>query len=286
MFAVPRVIARTQLGRQAVRSFAANPFGGDAWRTDKNAFKTLILKAASGGAAPERRELFGYLAISFGDVDADKDGFITPDEFDELMEKVASLPRRFGMAPSWILEFGGDLNKRTASRRAMFDGVDSAKAGKIGLTQFIEWAYGHIFLKAKTIDFGKVDLAHLGQYTKADFLEYMEIALKDPTSGSGTTLYNFLLTVFVTVDESNSGKIDASNFDALITAAAETPRFFGLAPLESNAADRKAIFDLMDDTKSGHVTFRKFLKWTFKHALQKIDDNKAGLGYVAPWAAE
>merc|ERR1711862_1043195 len=99
---------------------------------------------------PEARELYGFLALSFADVDTDKDGFINAPQFNRLCEKVAALPRRFGMAPSWQAEYGNDVNKRDAARKVMFDEID-AKHGpgrnKIGLHQWVDWATSHIMDK-------------------------------------------------------------------------------------------------------------------------------------------
>jgi len=35
----------------------------------------------------------------------------------------------------------------------------------------------------------------------------------------------------------------------------------------------------MDDTKSGLITFRKFLEWTVTHTAGKVENHKAGKGY-------
>merc|ERR1711953_1389525 len=51
------------------------------------------------------------------DADKSKTGKLTVAEFDELCENVASLPRRFGLAPSWEQEYGGSMEKRLASRK-------------------------------------------------------------------------------------------------------------------------------------------------------------------------
>merc|ERR1712224_1160869 len=74
--------------------------------------------------------------------------------FDGLCEDVASLPRRFGLAPSWEKEYG-TVERRTASRKAMFDMLDLRQGpprGWIGLEQFVNWATDHLITKVATID--------------------------------------------------------------------------------------------------------------------------------------
>jgi len=52
-----------------------------------------------------------------------------------------------------------------------------------------------------------------------------------------------------------------------------------LAPPDGTAEERKAIFAAMDDTKSGLITFRKFLEWVVTHTAGKVEAQKAGKGY-------
>merc|ERR1712032_1507462 len=69
------------VARPSVRSFsAASPWGTDGWRHDKNAFKAWCTAAVAPGSSKEKREFFGFLALSFGDVDTNKDGFINLEE--------------------------------------------------------------------------------------------------------------------------------------------------------------------------------------------------------------
>jgi len=149
---------------------AASTWGADAWRHDKAAFKDWIGAAMKDENSIEKRQLYAHLALAFGDVDVDKDGFINKPEFDRLLEKVAALPRRFGMAPSWRAEYGGDKDERIATRGRLFDGIDGTAGfqprGKLAMGQFLNWSYMHIFQKAATIDPEKVAFRHVEEYTK------------------------------------------------------------------------------------------------------------------------
>jgi len=267
----------------AVRAFAAHsPWGSDTWRHDKNAF-AYWCKDAVKDSTDSQRELYGFLAVAFGDVDANKDGLINAKEFDLLCEKVASLPRRFGFAPSWEKEYGGDRQKRAAARKAMFDAIDTRNGparGSLGLKQFCRWAKDHIVGKVATLDMkSKVDFAHVEDYDEVTFINYLEHAVNNPTSGAYASLYNFLLTLFVEADLKCKGTINRSEFDLIVDRAAQVPRQFGLAPAGSSKELRDKIFNSMDDNNSGTITFRKFVLWTVTHAQGKIKDHRAGKGY-------
>merc|ERR1712048_1041795 len=146
-------------------------------------------------------------------------------------------------------EYGGSVEKRTAARKAMFDAID-AKAGTsrgwIGCAQFVDWAFTHVAGKAGTIG-----------ATEGDLLKTLEVACSDKNSREYAGLYEFLLTLFVEVDEGCKGEISFNEFNGLIERAALVPRTFGLAPPDGTAEERKAIFASMDDTKTGLITFRK-----------------------------
>lgn len=281
--AIRAASSQGMLRQVGARSFSNHsPWGEEAWRHDKNIFKTWCTAAMAPGTKAER-EMYGFLAMAFGDVDADKDGLIDADEFDLLCEKVAALPRRFGMAPSWEKEFNGNMEARKASRGAMFVALDIRNGparGTIGLKQFCRWARAHVGRKVSTLQVkSKVDFAHVEDYDEAEFMNYLEYAVNNPTSGAYTSLYKFLLTIFVESDKNCKGTINRQEFDVLLDRAAAVPRQFGLAPNDSSEEIRNKLFNSMDDNKSGTITFRKFLAWTMAHSKLKIQLQREGRGY-------
>merc|ERR1712107_301263 len=74
---------------------------GEIWRVDRTASVSFCKAAAAAEPSQAKREWNGFLSLAFADVDSAKTGMINPDQFDELCEQVARLPRRFGLAPSW-----------------------------------------------------------------------------------------------------------------------------------------------------------------------------------------
>lgn len=265
------------------RTCAASPWGGESWRYDKTAFTQFCKDACAPGNSNAKREMYGFLAIAFGDVDADKDGFINDQEFDLLCEKVASLPRRFGFAPSWVEEYNGDATLRKKTRKHMFNALDGRNGpprGVIGMKQFVRWANDHIVSKIATVDTNtKVDFYHIEDYDEQTFLNYLEHALNNPSSSEFASFYEFLLAIFIETDTECKGTIARGEFDALLTRAAQVPRLFGLAPSSASKEERDNIFKSMDINNEGYVTFRKFVQWTVDHTKLKIRKQRAGEGF-------
>jgi len=259
----------------AVRAAStADVWGRDEWRFEKEAFKKWVVASGTKGSI-EERQMYAYLAASFGDCDVDKSGFINFAQFDRLLENVAALPRRWGYAPSWRAEYG-TIEKRHAARKAMFDAIDGAgdhkPRGKIAMAQFVHWAKAHIAGKTPTLADCKHDVAlrHLEHHTEKEFLEFLDDAVNKKKSGASASLYNYLLTIFVEADEACKGYIHFDEFNKLIDLAAASPRFFGLAPDTQDVKARRAMFDAMDKQNTGSVTFRKFLRFNREHIRAKL----------------
>merc|ERR1712130_848589 len=153
----------------SVRAFsAASPWGTDHWRHSKAAFKDWTKAAVAPGVSREKREFFGFCALSFGDVDTNKDGFINLEEFDRLLEKVAAVPRRFGLAPVQT----SDPLTRQMGHKKIFDKLDTkagSARGVLGLDQFVEWAFEHVAGRVGKVPAKDVGLYAVQDYTEADY---------------------------------------------------------------------------------------------------------------------
>jgi len=255
----------------------ASPWGTATWRYDKTEFLKFCQNASLDTPGPAKREWNGFLALSFADVDADKDGKINAAEFDILCESVAKLPRRFGLAPTWEVEYDGDIAKRTATRQKMFDMIDGMHGplrGWIGCAQFIHWATNHVASKVAGVKTMGVDFYHVADYTKEDFLKAIDTAVHDPASADHKNFYEFLLTIFVEEDHQCKGVVDKQGFARLVDRAAFVPRHFGLAPPSADAARVAELYAEMEDYRLKGVTFRKFLQWTTEHTKGKIEAHK------------
>jgi len=258
---------------------AASPWGTALWRVDRTEFVAFCKAAAADTPSQSKREWNGFLTLAFADADKSKTGKLTVAEFDELCENVAALPRRFGLAPSWEQEYGGSIENRLAARKKMFDAIDAMNGtarGWIGPAMFINWATKHVAgkvagnVEARSATGKMVDLYHIADYDKDDFLKAMKIAMADRKSPEYTRLYEFLLTVFVEEDHECRGVVSFEGFERLVARAAKVPRTFGLAPSESSKEELRKLYDSMEDTRMGGVTFRKFLQWSVEHLWTKV----------------
>jgi hypothetical protein len=258
-----------------------SPWGTDHWRHDKKAFirwcKEAILEDSKA-----RRELYGFAALNFGDVDTDKDGFINQGQFDRYLESVAAIPRRFGLAPVSSV----DRSTRLANHTVIFDQIDAKDGparGKLGLDQVLRWTIDHVAGKIAHIPEGDVGLYHVEDYSEAEYVGFIERAVNKPGSYEHVSFYNFILNVFIEADTQCEGRVTYDQFGQLLSRAASVPRHFGLAPADVDESVRKAMFKAMelkrDGVPQGFVTHRKFWEWTVEHTKMKIDLQKAGKGW-------
>jgi len=257
-----------------------SPWGTDHWRHDKKAFIAWCNNAVKdqGNA---KNEFYGFCALSFGDVDVDKDGFINVEQFDRLLEKVAAIPRRYGLAPL----SSEDPEERLKRHKVIFDALDTKNGparGVLGLDQCMEWTFEHLAGKIAQIPAGDVSLYHPEDYTETQYLAFIERALV-PGSHENSEYYNFILNCFVEADTKCQGRVNYEQFGELLCRAASVPRQFGLAPDTVDEAVRKEMFAKMElkrgEVGQGYVTARKFWEWTLEHTKMKIELQKAGKGW-------
>jgi Ca2+-binding EF-hand superfamily protein len=257
--------------------------GGCPWQYDKTAFKNWLKNAFANPRGKERRELYGFVAECFLDADGDRDGLVGQDEFDFLIENAAALPRRFGLAPSWV-ECYGDVAHRQQARAQMFSEMDKHKRGKIGMEEWVQFVMNHIEGKVATMPMDTLDFCHLENSGAQQFIDFLGRALADRHSEEFKSLYEFLFKTFVESDVDENGAITRAQFDILIEDAAQAPRKLGLAPTTaqtypteaSKVAARDAEFAAMDIDRAGTVTFDKFMNWAITHIAGKVQEAQSG----------
>lgn len=258
-------------------------FATPGWQTVASAFAPWVRAAVEKLRSKERQELYTFLSDCFMDADADRDGFVSSEEFDFLCEKAAALPRRFGLAPSWRDHYG-TVEARQVARKELFKKVDSSNRGAIGMDDWVQYAFRHIAEKVKGMYKETLDFADLPKAGRDKFIAFLKVATGDRKSREYTELYMFLFNNFVLADKDAKGAVTAEQFDYLVEMSADAPRSLGLAPKTSEMfsgdaerlAARTQLFKSMDKDGGGTITFDEYLEYTMGHIAGKVQGEAAG----------
>jgi len=260
--------------------------GLESAEDSKEGFVTFIKAATQSRSCKEYWELYQFLLKCFTQVDTDFDGLISSADFDSMVDAAASMPRRFGFAPT-VAELFQSPEQKLQSRMALFAQLDVNNTGYVNFDQWLNFIYPHICEKAATLD-PKQAKSRM-ERSKADFVAWTVAACKSRHSMEYKELYSFLLHCFTKADTDLDGRIDAQTFDLLVDVAANAPRLFGFAPPASalyktaaqKAAGRKAIFDQMHDS-AGYIHFETWLNYCYTHICQKARSLDITLTGVPP----
>jgi len=250
------------------------------WQVEKGAFKRWVRSAINYPSSSERRELYDFLCECFMDADSDKDGLVKAAEFDFLVEKAATLPRRFGLAPMWTEQYN-DVAQRQQGRAQMFAQMDTDRSGSIGLDEWINFSLQHIAEKVRTMSTATVDFNNLAAVGVQGFIQFLRKALSSTQCEEYKELYGFFYRNFVEADLDQKGTITLEQFDVLVEKSAAAPRQLGLAPtsaamfasVQDRVASRKQLFDNMDADRSGTITFQEYLGYTLQHIADKLHEH-------------
>lgn len=100
--------------------------------------------AMNDSQSPESIRLYYHLLKVFTDADKNFNGRIDVEEFTNLIETAAFLPRKHGIAPHKELSFKGDNNALKERRAFEFATIDVDKSGTISFDEFLGYCRRHI----------------------------------------------------------------------------------------------------------------------------------------------
>jgi len=253
----------------------------------KQQFIKFVTGALKGKDSPEYKQLYHFLLKCFTDSDNNFDGRIGFLEFEMLIEIAASLPRRFGYAPSTPELYKTD-SERLSTRRVLYNTLRSAPAGSsttwqvkdsndfVSFSTWLEYVLGHI--KEKAAQLRDVDKRSPWDSTKEEFRNFVICAARSRQTQEFKQFYYFVLKCFTDADNDMDGRIDAQQFDRVIDIAAAAPRRWGLAPTTSDmyANDkerieaRTTIFRSLDKKGTGFIEFDTWLEYIYEHICAKV----------------
>jgi len=134
-------------------------------------FKDWVVAACRDKKSLEYKDLYGFLFDVFVKADADMDGLVNFEEFDNMIEIAAQAPRKFGYAPPTSVMHKTE-GERIKHRKAMFVAIDTEQSGAITFEDWLRFCYGHICEKAKTLD-GSLSSQHLTLKYEGNKLSFM-----------------------------------------------------------------------------------------------------------------
>jgi len=247
-------------------------------KDDRASFVYFIKKACEDHDTPEFVELRRFLMDCFVEVDRDFDGFVGREDFDSLVEKAGSLPRKWGFAPTSTEMFATEEAKKTWRDQA-FKEVNKSGTGTIPIDEWENWCLEHVALKAKLLN---TAYAESKMKTNADdFKHWICAAARTRHCPEYKELYHFLRDCFMKADTSNVGLISAAEFDAMVELAGAAPRKFGFAPPSSEtytsdaariAARTKMFNEIASKSIRGlkdKLPFNAWLEWAYAHICAK-----------------
>lgn len=262
-----------------------NKAGGDlpVWDEADTAeeFAQFCAAATTSKQSKEFQKLYFHLLRCFSDADITKTGCIGVEQFDGLIDRAASAPRKFGFAPSNSDVFLSEEDRKLYRSR-LFREINQDRSGLISFREFLKWAMDHIRAKvthgAAPWKAGVGRLSLIETSSTEDFVQFLKDATASTRSPAYRGLYFHLLRCFTDADTTKSGVIDFEGFDGLIDKAAQAPRKYGFAPstdqLYRTEVERKqaraALFKTIDKYGSGTIGFDDFLDWATTHIRAKV----------------
>lgn len=193
----------------------------------KEEFVIWLQAAINNRESGAARELYQFLVNCFVRADKECVGTVSTDRFDDLIEEAAALPRKYGFAPTSSQMFK-TVQDRKAARERQFKEIDKDQNGTITLDEWVLYAENHVFSKASSLPKDYLS-GSANDVSKDEFVTFIKKAVNKGTP-EYKQLYFFLLQVFSIGDTDRDGRIEPSEFDRMVEAAAASPRRYGLAP--------------------------------------------------------
>eukprot|EP00494_Astrolonche_serrata_P001320 UN01326 len=120
-----------------------------------------------------------------------------------------------------------------------------------------------------------LDMDHMDKET---FLSFCRKAVADMRGAEFRAFYKKLFDHFMQADHNLDGYIDFDQFEKLVELSAYNVRRLGLAPKteemyktdEDRVKERRKMFDRMDASGTGRITFDEYVKFTLSHLKGKL----------------
>jgi len=207
-------------------------------------------------------ELYNILLRAFVSADVDFDGKIGVEEFDQMIENAASLPRKFGYK-WWGEETYADDASRIKAHEDLFKSIDENGDGAVSFDEWLAYSLKQCVDKSNELP------TAMDESSKDAFIAECK-ASATPGSEAHRKLYWFNVKCFQLADADRDGMVSGDEFDKMIEAATSTQKRLGLPVPFATSEERQECFKKMDENGDGSVSFDEWLKFSVDEIINKI----------------
>merc|ERR1711915_319190 len=207
-------------------------------------------------------ELYNMLLRSFALADTDYDGQVSVEEFANMIEAAAALPRKFGYN-WWEEDLVADEGAKIKHYEEFFKKIDENGDGSITFDEWLGFALKNYQEKSSQIPIGFDGAA------KEMFVNACKESNKEG-SAAHKSVYWFQWKCFQAADADRDGQVSADEFDKMIEMATKNQKRLGLPVPFSTAEERAATFKAMDENGDGSISFDEWLAFSNKEIISKV----------------
>lgn len=208
-------------------------------------------------------ELYNILLRSFVAADVDLDGKVSVEEFDSMIEAAAALPRKFAYK-WWDEDKCPDEASRKKVREELFMKIDENNDGGVSFDEWLAFALGNY----KTICATALPKA-FDALEKDAFVGVVKGAA-EAGSPAYKTLYFFHWKCFQAADADRDGQVSEDEFDKMVDLATSAQKRLGLPAPFATSAERKEMFQKMDENGDGSISFDEWLGFSLEQIFKLV----------------
>lgn len=233
-------------------------------KTEFDFFMQRALASFKSGASTDDCyiELYNILLRAFVSADVDYDGKIGMEEFDQMIENAASLPRKFGYK-WWGEETYTDDASRIKAHEDLFKAIDDNGDGAVSFDEWLAYSLKQCVDKSSELP------TAMDESSKEAFIADCKASA---TQGSDAhrKLYWFNVKCFQLADADRDGMVSGEEFDKMIEAATSAQKRLGLPAPFGTSEERQECFQKMDENGDGSVSFDEWLNFSVNEIISKI----------------
>jgi len=229
----------------------------------KEDFIWWVKKAVADRKSYSYSELYHSLLKMFAEADTNNDGLVSKESFSKLVDAAGALPRAYGFAPKDSDLYKTEKDKEEA-RTKMFDSMDKKSTGVITFDEWLAYCMEHIMAKTATlsphpiIDHGNAE----------EYKAFIKKAVTNVTGPENVELYWFMLELFTDHDTTKCGRVNISQFPAMMSELVKTPKKLGLStPAEGQY---ETLFKKYDPRGDGNLTIDEWVKLATQEVFKTL----------------